>query len=219
MTDDYLLDLVALVPGKDEEETLDELFKERSADLGIHGIKYKILVHPQRDPGCYLDGHNFLRVYATHAKHALVMLDHEGSGREEVNPNSLTRDLEKRLAANGWGERAFAIIIKPELESWIWGKNPEELHGPLGWRDRKTGIMEWLKRKNVWAKESNKPKRPKEALEEVLRKVGYKRSSSIYRKVAESVTLRGCKNPAFNKLKNKLRRWFPMRKTRKVSKR
>ena len=54
-----------------------------------------------------------------------------------------------------------------------------------------------------------KPVRPKEAAEAALRKVRRPRSSNIYRKLAEVVSLQLCTDPAFLKLKSILQNWFP----------
>jgi hypothetical protein len=46
-------------------------------------------------------------------------------------------------------------------------------------------------------------------VETVLRTVRQPRSSGLYRKLAEKVSLERCTDPAFDKLRIVLRRWFP----------
>jgi hypothetical protein len=53
-----------------------------------------------------------------------------------------------------------------------------------------------------------KPKRPKEALEQALRLARKSRSSSIFRQLAQRVSVKRCTDPAFLKFKATLQRWF-----------
>jgi len=55
---------------------------------------------------------------------------------------------------------------------------------------------------------SVKPAHPKEAVESALRIVNKPRSSSIFHRLAQSVSLKHCQDPAFLKLKAKLFQWF-----------
>jgi hypothetical protein len=54
-----------------------------------------------------------------------------------------------------------------------------------------------------------KPQRPKEALERALQEVRKPRSSAIYRQLASTVSLEGCTDPSFRRLKTTLQTWFP----------
>ncbi|MFB3133348.1 MAG: hypothetical protein ACE10K_12585, partial [Rhodothermales bacterium] len=56
-----------------------------------------------------------------------------------------------------------------------------------------------------------KPQRPKEAVEAVLRATDTPRSSSLYRQLAQKVSLNRCDDPAFLKLKSTLQEWFGIR--------
>jgi hypothetical protein len=57
--------------------------------------------------------------------------------------------------------------------------------------------------------EEGKPRRPKEALETVLREVKKPRSSAIYGLIARKVSLANHRDAAFIKLVATLRDWFP----------
>jgi len=128
MTDnchDYNLDLVVMVPGKDEEKTVEALLTARQGSLGIKEIKFKIFVHPGRDPGCYKKADSLLREFVNKAEYCLVIFDHEGSGQEKKSPEKVSADLRERLSRNGWQDRAEVLVISPELEAWVWSESPE----------------------------------------------------------------------------------------------
>lgn len=111
------MDLVALVPGKDDRELLDGLLDKRRDSLGIRQIEYQILTHPGHDPGCYHKATDLLHLFRNRAKFALVMFDHRGSGQEDRPPEELERDLETRLAEAGWGSRAAVFVLRPDARS------------------------------------------------------------------------------------------------------
>src|SRR5262249_12910328 len=117
-------DLVLLVADKNIEHGVRGLL-DRPQSLGIRPVTSKIYVHPQRDPGCVQKSHEFLRQFATDYSHALVVFDHQGCGREGRLPNQLEQDVRELLLSNGWGDRAHAIVIAPELEVWVFGALPE----------------------------------------------------------------------------------------------
>lgn len=54
-----------------------------------------------------------------------------------------------------------------------------------------------------------KPGRPKEAFQAALREARIPRSASLYQRIAEKVSLRGCEDRAFLKFKDLLKDWFP----------
>ncbi len=56
-----------------------------------------------------------------------------------------------------------------------------------------------------------KPDRPKEAMEAILRVNKKARSSSIYRQLAEEVSLDHCRDPSFLKLRELLSAWFALK--------
>jgi hypothetical protein len=209
MSHNYDLDLVVLVPGKDEKETINGLLSKRERSLNIRRIAFKIEVHPRHDPGCFLEAHEFLRPYIKQAAHALVLFDHEGSGQEEQSSSSVSADLMNRLAKCGWtNDRAQVIIIDPELEDWVWSGS-SKIEEILGWKGRSLNVHQWLAEKGSWREGCAKPDHPKEALEEALREVKVPRSSSLYKQLAENVSLKSCQNSGFNRLKCILRTWFP----------
>lgn len=202
----YRRDLVVLVADKNMEFSLKGIL-QRPQSIGIHQIDFVIYQHFHRDPGCLLEGHEFLRHFSKIYRHALVMFDREGCGREHLKRIELEKEIEERLSSSGWGNRAAAIVIDPELENWVWSDSPE-LDAAIGWQGMFTPLRTWLKYKNFLADNSLKPSPPKKAFEDALKKVRKPRSSSIYKQIADKVSLKRCHDPAFLKLKGKLLQWF-----------
>ena len=200
-------DLVLLVADKNMQFAVDGILN-RPQSLAIRPIVWKAHVHPESDPGCLLRADAFLRPFVNRYAHAIVMLDREGCGRQQKTRRELEQEVEDILRQSGWAERAAAIVLDPELESWVWSDSPEVEMG-LGWRDRNTSLRQWLVSKGLLALDCPKPLRPKEAMEETLRFLRRPRSSSIYQQIAKKVSFTRCDDPAFKKLKSILLSWFP----------
>lgn len=203
---EYRKDLAVLVADKNMEFSIKGILQRPEA-LGIHQISFDIYSHLENDPGCFLRGHDFLRPYVNKFHHALVILDHHGCGKEKLTREQVEKDIESRLYASGWKKRAAAIVINPELENWLWSDSPE-VDAALGWKEKSPPLRTWLKNQGFQESGLLKPSPPKEAVESALREVRKPRSSSIYFQIAEKVSLKRCKDPAFLKLKEKLVQWF-----------
>lgn len=199
-------DLVILAADKNMEFTLRGLMG-RPESLGIRAIDFDVFVHPAKDPGCRDDAHTFLRAFSGQYRHGLVMLDREGSGRESRSPADLEREIEQKLSQNGWGDRATAIVLDPELEIWVWSDSPV-VDEALGWPIDGISLRDALSNAGFLDKGAVKPADPKGAMEFALRKSGTPRSSSIYRQIAQRVSLKRCEDPALLKLRATLQRWF-----------
>jgi hypothetical protein len=202
----YQGDLVVLVADKNMEFSIKGVL-ERPEALGISQISVEIYTHIGRDPGCLNKGDGFLHSFVNKCRHALIMLDREGCGREKESREMLEEEIEERLSKSGWNDRAAAIVIDPELEAWLWSDSPE-VDSALGWKGKSPSLRTWLKKKEFFKGDSPKPSPPKNAAEEALKKVFKPRSASIYYQVAKSVSLKRCEDPAFLKLKEKLTQWF-----------
>jgi len=199
-------DLILLVADKNMEASLKGLLSRFQA-LGFRRVIFDLYVHPDRDPGCLLRGHDFLRPFPRLYERALVLLDHQGCGRKE-DRSALEGDLERRLGGAGWENRAAAVVISPELENWVWSDSPH-VERALGWERGSTPLRSWLQEKGLLEAGAAKPARPKEAVELALWTVRKPRSSAIYFELAQSVSTAGCTDPAFLKLRRCLREWFP----------
>lgn len=200
-------DLIVLTADKDATFALSAIL-ERHQALGIRDVTFDVYSHPQRDSGCRLRGHTFLRSRRSDYTHALQLFDVEGCGREGVSREQLELEAETRLRQSGWGDGAAAIVIAPELESWVWSGSTHVARA-LGWTDEPEALSAWLAERFDRSPDSSKPSRPKEAMEAALREVRKPWSSAIHRQIASHVSLRTCVDPGFDKLKSTLQSWFP----------
>lgn len=201
-------DLVILASDRNVDFALSGIFS-RFESLGIREVSKDIFVHPHHDPGCCQEGSTFLRPFQNNYDHALIVFDREGCGREDCTREEIEKSIEDELAISGWGDRARAIVIDPEVEMWVWSNSPH-VENILGWDGQNPNLRDWLIVKQFLVEGQNKPARPKESLEAVLRKVKKPRSSSIYKQIAERVSLNNCVDPSFIKLKESVRLWFPL---------
>lgn len=203
----YLQDLVVLVADKNMEFAVKGILGRFPA-LKIREVIPVVHVHPEKDPGCLLRGHEFLSLFQNQFAHALILLDREGCGQEKIDRETLEIEIESRLSQSGWDGRVAAVVIDPELEMWVWSDSPQ-VDAVLGWQGKNPELRSWLKTKNFLQEGQAKPARPKEALESVLRMARKPRSSSLYLQLAKQVGLERCVDPAFAKLKTILQTWFP----------
>jgi hypothetical protein len=199
-------DLVALVADKNMEWSLRSLI-DRHVALGTRALACDPYVHPGRDPGCLLHAHDFLRPLCRAYAHALVMFDREGCGGEHHTREQLEQQVGQRLSQCGWDDRAAAVVLDPELEVWIWG-DLRKVEATIGWHGNRGRVDDWLRNHGLLPAGQQKPDRPKEAFERVLRTLPRPRSSSIYGELAQTVSLDACIDPAFGRLRALLRNWF-----------
>ena len=200
-------DLVILAADKDLEHTLKGLLARPEA-LGIRRVEADVFVEPEHDPACALRGVDFLANLSGQYGHGLLIFDHKGSGKEATTPKDLQTSLNQALGNSGWGERARAVVLSPELETWIWSDSPH-VDVVMGWRNRDPRLRRWLIEQNYLREGEAKPGRPKEAFEAALREARKPRSASLYQQIAEKVSLRRCTDAAFLELKSILSNWFP----------
>lgn len=200
-------DLVMLVADKDMEHALRGLL-ERTQALQIRPIKAEVFVHPQHDPACARQGVAYLSSFAAQFRYGLLLFDHEGSGREDTERRALQREINGRFERSAWGKRARTVVIAPELEAWIWNASPH-VADVAGWKGRDPSLRDWLVAQGWWQKEQAKPERPKEAFLAALQEGRTARSASLYRQMAERVSLRRCRDESFLELKRILQTWFP----------
>jgi len=90
-----VIDLICLVADKSLEATITALL-DRPEALGIRAVSYEVLVHPQRDPGCFHASEPLLRGFRNRARHALIVLDRAWDGV----PSGEVRELEKEIKAS-----------------------------------------------------------------------------------------------------------------------
>lgn len=199
-------DLVALVADRNMESALRGLLSRHMA-LRIRPLLHTIYVHPYRDPGCLLDAHDFLRPFWREYRHALVMFDREGCGRENYSRENLEEQVQERLSQSGWDDRAAAIVFDPELEIWVWSDSPQ-VEAVLGWGQTRMQLRQWLRQQRLLGESERKPERPKEAVQSALKRVRRPRSSSLYLQMARTVGFEGCTDRAFLKFRAIMQNWF-----------
>ncbi len=199
-------DLIVVVADLDAQNVVQALLSRRES-LGIRTITRQTYRFIKRDAGCFRDVHEYLRPFVKQFDYALVVFDRHGCGAEHLPRQQLEDDVEQRLARNGWSGRSAAIVIDPKLEAWVWSDSPE-VDRTLGFENKSPKLREWLRQENLWPPETPKPSDPKQALRCVLRYVAKSWSAAVFRQLAERVSLRRCRDPAFLKLKQTLRRWF-----------
>lgn len=200
--------LVVLVADADTREAVRTLLSKRHQSLGIEAMRentdFRVLVHPNRDPGVRTNAVEFLKPMQTQFKHAIVIFDHEGCGAENIAPNDLEQKLEQELAQSGWSDRCAVIVLEPEFEAWVWTGSHHAA--------KLVGLSEeqWQNLVTKFAKNNlGKPVQPKEAWEQVLRAAGRKPSARLFSELAEVVGLSHCQDRAFRKFVRVLRCWFP----------
>jgi hypothetical protein len=198
-------DLIILVADKSMESALRGGLS-RPQSLGIRDITFDFLQHPGRDGGTRTSGAQILALENGRYSHALLVLDHEGSGTEQTS-QELENELDQKLECV-WGIHAKAIVIAPELDVWMWGSD-NKLAEILRWPHQQS-IREWLSERSFAFGADGKPLRPKEALETIFPVCRLPRSAANYQKIASSISLSRCLDPAFHRLKATLQEWFPL---------
>lgn len=197
-------DLFVFVADKNMEFTLKGGL-ERPESLGIRPMEFEIRQHPGRDGGMRSSGAQILALESARFQHALMVFDYEGSGASES-----VEELEEHLDGvlfETWGDTAKAIVIDPELDIWMWGREAV-LANLLKW-PRSEPIRDWLLEKGYAFRPDGKPERPKEALEAIFALCRMPRSSANYQKIVRRISLPRCSDRAFLRLNGILRQWFP----------
>lgn len=178
--------------------------------LGCRGFQFDpkedLFAHSGgNDPGLYVRAHNLVAPFARTHRYAVVALDAAWDG----SPGA--REIEEYVTANLtaiWpAERVRVIVIDPELESWVVQDSP---HVATAFRyDGATPLRTWLCDNGHWPAESIKPPDPKAAIDAVCRLTRTARSGALYGKVVARVSVKNCVDPAFRRLADTLRQWFP----------
>lgn len=210
-------ELFVVLPDLDAENVVKTLLTERQEALGI-ALEFcpancpggDLLRYNRRDAGCARDAVNILRPVQQSHRHALLLFDHHGSGKEDRAAELLEEKIEEDLFRSGWDEGTVAVVImEPELEAWVWSGS---VHVPkiLGWESDGEGLRSFLRQKNFWRSDREKPDQPKEAMETALR---HKRQpggrAPLFLELAEKVSVKHCSDRSFNKFARVLQKWFP----------
>ncbi len=199
-------DLAVVAADKSMAEALRGILSRPEA-IGMRQIQPPTIVeHPNRDPGVWKTGHELLAVYAYDHAHGLILLDHAWCGNPHDGPAELAEDIEGKCRTR-WEDRARCIVIDPELEVWVWSGSPHVAE-VLKWDDNRT-LREWLHMQGSWAQGQTKPTDAKSAYLAAIREKRMPPSAALFRKLAMTVSLNSCQDPAFGRLLETLRTWFP----------
>lgn len=199
-------DLIVLAADPSMKVAIEDVLRRHHA-LGIRAVSADVISHPLRDPGVLRDGHNFLRAQRGNYGYALAVCDRHGCGNEALSRERLESSIEQGLFVQ-WADRAAAIVIDPELETWVWTDSPHVAHA-VGWSGDMSSLRAWLRTGGLLAEGSVKPADPKAALEALLRFTKRRKSSALFEALAREVSLQGCICPAFRKMTATLQCWFP----------
>ena len=177
----------------------------RPEALGIRPISHEFRSHPGRDGGIRASGSRVLAGERNRFQHALMLLDFEGCGTQLLDPIALEQELDRQIRVT-WNDDGKTIVISPEVDIWLWGSDNalrEVFQWPL-----QAGVRDFLQSKGFEFSADGKPVRPKEALEAMVPVHRQARSSALYEKVTNKISLRNCRDPAFLRLREQLRIWF-----------
>ncbi len=201
-------DLAVLAADNQMQEALHGILARPRA-LAIAHISFDVYSHPNKDPGCRKKAHVFLRNLRADYRYGLVLFDYDGCGASHTSsPDEIASNVEERLQQSGWGDQARCVVIDPELEVWVWSDS-QEVDRCLGWGDTSQRLQDWLVNNGHWPAGASKPPAPKKAMEDALREAQLPHSSSIFRELADSVSLQGCKDDSFQRFRQILQGWFP----------
>lgn len=201
-------DLWILVADADIEATMRGLLTHRQAALGIRSIEFTIMRHLQRDPGCRRQAVSTARGYLNDHKYALVLFDKVGSGDEGAERQRIQHAVEGDLRRSGWGNRSKAIVIEPELETWVWSASAN-VGKVLGWNEGTGVLRDWLRDHHLWPEDEAKPPDPKSALRRAMRVKNRSPTAVTFMTLARRVGLSACEDPAFREVRETLQGWFP----------
>lgn len=208
-------DLFVAVADLDAENAIKTLLCHRQEALGIQ-LEFNpertpsgdLFRYNKRDSGCYKDAVNILRPPQRTHQRALLVFDWHGCGAENKGREAVESEVEERLHKNGWGkDRVAAIVIEPELEAWVWARSPN-VADILGWEGNQAGLLSFLQESDLWSAKDPKPKEPKTAMRQALRKKRKPLGAPLFAELALKVGVKQCQDPAFQKFRRTLTRWF-----------
>lgn len=209
-------DLLLVVADLDAENAIKTLLTERQPALQI-SLTFRptppplgdLLRYAGRDAGCYLKAVELLRPFTKSYRHALIVFDHHGSGKDACTRDDIEAELETQLCQNGWNAESVAVVvIAPELEAWIWSTSPHVAER-LGWKNERESLKKFLATAGHWHEADTKPHAPKEALEAALGERRETGGPRLFADLAQSVGLTQCEDPSFVKFRTTLQKWFP----------
>jgi hypothetical protein len=158
----------------------------------------------EKDGGVHRRCHEILRPYLNTHRRALVVLDQQFGGERPAE--EVRVEIEHRLNANGWAGRATAAVIEPELEVLLWQDN---VNVERALRHQGGSLRQVLTADGRWPEGAPKPPAPKEVIQALIRTNRAGPPMVVYSQIAKAVSTVGCVDPAFRRMRDALRTWFP----------
>jgi hypothetical protein len=158
----------------------------------------------EKDGGVHRRCHEILRPYLNTHRRALVVLDQQFGGERPAE--EVRVEIEHRLNANGWAGRATAAVIEPELEVLLWQDN---VNVERALRHQGGSLRQLLAADGRWPEGAPKPPAPKEVIQTLIRANRAGPPVVVYSQIAKAVSTAGCADPAFHRVRDALRAWFP----------
>lgn len=185
---------------------------DRPEALGIRRVTFDIKRHDRRDPGMVTDGPERARLWKGHYEKALLIWDHEGSGRErKQTPAQAAADIAGRMDDVTWANNHTVVVLEPELEIWLWHcESALRAHLDVSADE----LLKWIEVFAGRARETPeavKRDSPKDLFEDIV-KVRLKRTISPrdFEHIGRRASIRGLMScPSFAAIAGALREWFP----------
>ncbi|MFN0016546.1 MAG: methylation-associated defense system protein MAD4 [Saprospiraceae bacterium] len=206
-----MIDLIAVVADGHQEKVLEALFLRIPKSSGTSVFSFDIIKNAGKDSGTYNDSHELLRPFINQYRFALVVFDFDGSGVEHLSREQVEKNVQELLDKNGWQDRSAVIVIRPELENWMWVDNPN-VQQAIGW-ENEISLYDWAKQEGWLPEGTTKPIGPKGALEKAMFLSGTPKSAAVYGKIAATVSYSRCSDAAFLRMIQQIKDWFPLPST------
>lgn len=203
--------------------------------ISVDGVAFNpdsdIFVHPNSDPGVWKDADKDMILSAARNLYekALIILDAAFEGAP--SSDKIVADIEALVEMRaGWSRDRFeVIVIEPELEAWIWQRSVHVVeafdfpgtHNQL-WdllANRAIALEQRSKSHRfvdvsdpavaAWPTARSKPENPKGVVEALRAHCQSGPASGIFNEITSRVSVNGCVDTSFHKMREALRRWFP----------
>lgn len=191
-----------------------------------------IVVHPEHDPGVWSNPQAILSAAGKIYEKVLIVLDHAWDGAPD-DPEQLIADIDALVQSEAKIERQRfeVILIRPELEAWIWQRNPHVVDA-FGFNGNEAALWNLFENQSLaldadeeehrfvptnvlggqppaWPMAQPKPANPKGLVEALKDHCQSGPPSEIFTEISSTISVRKCVDPAFHLLRAKLREWFP----------
>lgn len=215
------IDLFVVVADSDAEQFVKVLLTRGIQRRCLREFAWVIRRDPMHDAGVLQAPLRSVPEVRTTESRVLIVLDHHGSGREDVTPEDVEEEILASLERSGvTRSRARCVVLAPELEivfSEVWDdvaqmaarrrqKEPPPRDVVLG---RARGVAD----RGLWSFESAMKEQPKELLLALLSYLNLRHQPSLYQDVAGAISLSRLKENVFaRRFATILQEWFGARR-------